>query len=131
MKILILDDDQVRHTTYAQEYAGHYVRHVYTYFEFLSDLDGGSPWDLIHLDHDLGDLQTGDTYVDGWGSTCEYNGRHAARAICELPDNRLPSQVIIQSVNPVGAKAMLQMLQRREVAVEWQPFGESSVNFGA
>ena len=130
MKILILDDDKFRHDAYSREYAEHDVRHVYTYFEFLSSLDTGSPWDLIHLDHDLGDLHSGDTYVDGWGNTREYNGQHAARDICELNDERLPSEVIIQSVNPDGAKGMLQMLKRRGVTVDWQPFGESSMIIG-
>jgi len=131
MKILILDDDDIRHEFFATIYAEHDVRHARTYFKFLNQLQVGSPWDLIHLDHDLGDLQSGDSYVDGWGKAREYNGQHAARDICELPDERLPHQVIIQSVNPDGARAMLQMLQRRGVAVSWQPFGESSTILGA
>lgn len=130
MKILILDDDDVRHEVYSLSYKEHDVRHARSYFEFLSQLRTGSPWDLIHLDHDLGDLYTGDTYVDGWGSSREYNGQHAARDICQLSDDLLPSEVIIQSVNPDGAKAMMQMLKRRGVPVDWQPFGESSAILG-
>lgn len=120
MKILILDDDDVRHEYYTEKYAG--ARHTWTFWEFVADLDRGSPWDLIHLDHDLGDLVTGDTYIDGWGKTREFNGQHAAQKICELSDDRLPKQVIIQSVNPEGAKAMRQMLLRRGIPTVWQPF---------
>ena len=126
MRILILDDDEFRHKFYKRVYSKHDVTHAYTYYEFLRHLDHSSPWDLIHLDHDLGDLQTGDTYVDGWGARREFNGGHASMRICELDDDRLPTQVLIQSVNPDGARVMRSNLQQRGVAVKWVPFGEST-----
>jgi len=126
MRILILDDDEYRHMHFAKEYEGHKVTHAWTYTQFLNSLTNASPWDLIHLDHDLGDMTMGDTYVDGWGNTREYNGQHAAQRICELDDATLPQLVIIQSVNPQGAVTMRSMLQRRGVPVTWEPFGESA-----
>lgn len=122
MKILILDDDEIRQDFYRQRYEGHDVAHAWTYSQFSQCLDRESPLDLIHLDHDLGDFTTGDTYVDGWGVTREFSGQHAARKVCELSDERLPRQVIIQSVNPDGAAAMKKMLMRRGVDVVWSPF---------
>ena len=122
MKTLILDDDEFRHEYYTEIYTDHEVSHAWKYSDFCSSLVRGSPWDLIHLDHDLGDLVAGDTYTDGWGKLREFNGQHASQKLCELPDELLPKKVIIQSVNPEGAKSMLQMLQRRGVAVTWQPF---------
>jgi hypothetical protein len=129
MNILILDDDEFRHEAYSVTYRRHDVTHVYTYSDFLAALSSGSPWDLIHLDHDLGDLVVGDTYIDGWGHSREYNGQHASLRICELPDDMLPTRVIIQSVNPDGARAMRSNLLRRGVKVSWAPFGEDPRTF--
>ena len=122
MRILILDDDDSRHTTYDGRYGGNEVEHAYNYIAFLDELGTGSPWDLIHLDHDLGDLMSGDTYEDGWGITREYNGVHAAKVICELPDELLPKKIIIQSINPHGSRVMMNILERRGIPVEWEPF---------
>lgn len=126
MRILILDDVKDRHDTFAKVfYPEHEVVSVYLYTDFCEKLN--ESWDLIHLDHDLGDfLNNPDTYVDGWGNVREYNGGHAAMRICEMCK---PPKVIIHSVNPVGAKIMLQMLERRGVEVTWEPFGEASVAF--
>ena len=65
MRVLILDDDNFRHKIFKQRFAEHDVRHAHTYHEFRIDLDRGSPWDLIYLDHDLGEMEHGDTYTVG------------------------------------------------------------------
>ena len=126
MRVLVLDDIKHRHDTFDRTYDGpdDEVVHSYRYFHFL-DMLLTCKWDLVHLDHDLGDfVDNADTYVDGWGKTQEYNGQHAAMRICELEDDRLPDRVIIHSVNPVGARAMKAMLFRRGVPVTWEPFGD-------
>lgn len=122
VNILILDDDEVRHETFAARYAGHNVVHAFRYSTFVKHLEEYSPWNLIHLDHDLGDFEQGDTYVDGWGNIREFNGRHAAQKICELPDELLPDEVVIQSINPEGAKSMRSLLLGRGVQTSWIPF---------
>ena len=124
MRVLVLDDIRFRHDAFDRIYEGHDVRHAYTYRAFVYLLKGVR-WDLVHLDHDLGDfVSDADTYVDGWGKTQEYNGQHAAVRICELPDAELPVRVIIHSVNPDGARAMRQTLERRGVPVTWEPFAD-------
>lgn len=135
MNVLILDDDKFRHEYFASVYRcseDDLVVHAYRYSEFVTHLRSGVKWDIIYLDHDLGDLvANADYYVDGWGSKQPYNGKHAAAAICELDDVDLPREVIIQSVNGPGSHAMLAMLKRRfdhlDVNVSWQPFGESTL----
>lgn len=122
MKILILDDDDTRHTTYDMRYVGHDVFHTYNYIAFTDELHSEFQWDLIHLDHDLGDLMSGDTYEDGWGITREYNGVHATNRICELPDGFIPKKVIIQSINPHDSRVMMNLLERRGIPTEWRPF---------
>lgn len=120
MRILVLDDVELRHNVFDNIYQGHEVVHAYVYHSFVDKLKYYGPWDLIHLDHDLGDFpEVPDYYLDGWGKKQEYNGVHAAMRVCEM-DN--PPKVIIHSVNPVGSKSMLQMLERRGVEVTWEPF---------
>ena len=122
MNILILDDDGYRHEVFRDLYKNHNISHAYHYSQFLDYLVSDSPWDLIHLDHDLGIEREGDTYVDGWGTTREYNGQHAVQEICALNEELLPRKIIIQSINPVGGKLMLDILKRRGLNVSWEPF---------
>lgn len=124
MHILILDDQDIRHQVFRRIYAEQSVTSVSRYSEFLNVLST-RVWDLIHLDHDLGDfVDNADTYVDGWGKTCEFNGQHAALRVCELSENLRPARVIVHSINSIGAAAMLQTLRRAGIPSEWEPFGE-------
>lgn len=123
MRILVLDDVKSRHDAFDRLYEDADVRHAYTYKQFVYLLNGVK-WDVVHLDHDLGDAVTADTYVDGWGAKQEFNGLHAAARVCELNDEDLPTQVVIHSINPEGARAMKTLLERRGVPVTWEPFGE-------
>lgn len=119
MRILILDDEQVRHDDLAEVYRGHEVVHTSTYSHFVREIESGSPWDLIHLDHDLG---PGDSYLDGWSNMQFFTGRHAAIRVCELHDHQLPGEVIVHSVNPLGAQNMVSDLKSRKVKVTWRPY---------
>ncbi len=119
MRILILDDEQVRHEDLTGFYRDHEVVNTTTYNEFVQELENGSPWDLIHLDHDLG---PGDSYLDGWGNMQFFTGQHAAIRVCELHDHQLPGEVIVHSVNPLGANYMVSDLKSRKVRVTWRPY---------
>ena len=124
MSILILDDIKYRHDVFDKVYGAGECLHSYLYSDFLHKLSA-SPYDLIHLDHDLGDFVTNaDTYIDGCGKIQQYNGVHAAIRICEMEDHFLPKRVIIHSVNPEGARAMLSTLRRRGIDVTWEPFAD-------
>lgn len=128
MNILILDDDKFRHEYFAKKYLGDKIFHAYKYSEFLNFLNQDVVFDLIHLDHDLDHLVSDcDTFLDGCGNVQFFNGTHAALKICELSDDMLPKKVIIQSVNPAGAKNMMSDLKARGVPVIHQPFGASFV----
>lgn len=126
MRILILDDQNLRHEIFQERYKGHEVVSVHRYSEFLAQLN--KLWDLIHLDHDLGDdVEDADTYVDGWGKTQLFDGRHAAMRVCELDDALKPKQVIIHSVNASDAPTMRDMLERAGIPVVWEPFSDDSL----
>lgn len=125
LKILVLDDDAGRHRAFAQRYEGHSVYHAWTYSEFATTFVSGCPWDIVHLDHDLGDMvPRPDTWVDGWGNQRLRTGRDAAAVITAVSDDRLPRQVIVHSVNPVGARGIVDDLRRRGVPTTWEPFSE-------
>jgi len=122
MRILILDDEEVRHEAFSHRYDGHEVVGATTYSQFIRYFSEGSPWDLIHLDHDLGEPPTADSYVDGWGGVRAYTGIHAARTICEAADHLLPREVIVHSQNPLGSQAMVAELRARGIISSRQPF---------
>jgi hypothetical protein len=130
MRILILDDEQCRHDALGAFYVGHSVAHTTTYEEFLHELSCGSPWDLVSLDHDLGEGAGNNTYVDGWGDSRFFSGQHASLRICELTEDRLPREVVVHSVNPEGARAMVMNLTRRNVKVTWRPYTAISFEKG-
>lgn len=74
MRVLILDDDDERHQYFAEIYGGQEVVHVRKYSEALSALDSQRPFDVIQLDHDLGDFGPAE-YGDGLR---EYTGLDVA-----------------------------------------------------
>jgi hypothetical protein len=125
MKILVLDDIKFRHDVFDDMYPMDEVHHSYKFHDFVSRLNSGAPWGLLQLDHDLGDfVEDADFFRDGWGNIREFNGQHAVQAVCDLPDELLPKQVIVHSINPEGAKRMMSMLERRGIPCVWEPFGE-------
>lgn len=127
MKILILDDIQHRLNVFQKMHDGDEVVCCTHYLEFLEALST-QKWDLIRLDHDLGDFRDADTYVDGWGKIQEYNGCHAAMRICELPDDKKPERVIVHSVNPTGSADMTRTLLKAGIETTREPFAEPEWN---
>ena len=116
---------QMRHKYYAQKYAGNEIVHTFKFFSFLDALHEQSPFNLIHLDHDLGDFVSNpDRWLDDSGNKREFNGQNAAFEVIKLPDEPLPSQVIIHSINQMGAKAMFDIIKSKGLPVVLQPFND-------
>jgi hypothetical protein len=126
MNILILDDNQSRHNCYKRMYADDVVVSCLRYSTFKCLLTARR-WDIVYLDHDLGDFVDGaTTYVDGWGNAQAYTGYHAAIDIVQLDVDKRPKKVIIQSVNGVGSADMLRLLTRFDIDADRQPFIDPS-----
>ena len=110
MLIMILDDEDYRHVVLNRKLAGNDIVNVYSFVQAvaaLSDL----PFDVLCLDHDL---------------ACE-DDVHTGYDLClfiknKLPKDKYPKQVIIHSMNPVGAYNMDQALQNLGFPVEVHPF---------
>lgn len=125
MRILILDDDQVRHEAFARIYSQHERVHVTRYSEAVFALEN-DVFDLVHLDHDLEGDPDADTFRDGWGQLQHYNGAHVARLICSLPNGCKPKRAIVHSINnsSTAAPAMTSDLNKAGIPTVWEPFGE-------
>lgn len=116
MKILILDDENFRHERFSEYYKGNEVFHATKYSQFIEALNI-QKWDIIHLDHDLGEEPIADSYVDGWGSTRYFTGYHAALKIIELSEAYCPGLVIVHSMNPRGAEEIYKVLNKNNIEV--------------
>jgi len=114
LKILILDDEKFRHDKFSSHYKGNEIFHAMNYSQFVNVLQT-QKWDLIHLDHDLGEEPVADSYRDGWGNICFFTGYHAALKICELSEDYLPNLVIIHSMNPRGSEEIYSVLKRNNI----------------
>jgi len=124
MNILILDDMVERHDEFARRYSGNKVVHVFRHNQCIDELALGG-WDLVHLDHDLGDeIKDADMTPDGWGKPRLLTGLDVAKWIVGCDDDMLPKQIIIHSVNPIGGKTMLQTIQSRGIPCVWLPFSK-------
>lgn len=105
-RILILDDMPARHEVLARRYPDAERVHVHTFGEAVSALATGR-FDLVLLDHDLGEERT---------------GYHVALAIADLPPELLPLDAVVHSHNPVGAERMRDVLADAGVRARLEPF---------
>ena len=109
MKILILDDDLVRHQLFRDNfgYGLHDLTMVTTVDQTISKLALNN-YDAVFLDHDLG----GHQMVVSGGK--EPTGYDVAVWLKNNPD-RCPETVIIHSFNPDGARKMKELLPQAEL----------------
>jgi DNA-binding response OmpR family regulator len=93
--ILVLDDLGCRHAVIKERYSNHNVVSAYTYDQFV-ELLGTHKWDLILLDHDLGDY--------------EYTGQDAAKHIAKHYSHK-ETEITVHSWNPDGSRRMVSILR--------------------
>ena len=123
MKVFILEDDATRIALF-QEYGTGKDLTIAKDFGSAKELYQ-PPYDLMFLDHDLGDM----TYVD---SEDENTGYQFAKWLGKAPED--PPHVIIHSFNYYGAKAMCDLLADNGWDPVRYPFGKFVLNhlmFGA
>lgn len=103
MRILILDDDQIRHDHFKQKYTDHDITHTYTVEETVNAimLDKFS---YIFLDHDLGGLQM----VESGNGT----GYEIAKFLHDNPQYLPTHDIVVHSLNPIGRKNMIDVLKK-------------------
>ncbi len=125
MRVLVLDDDDIRHEQFKVNLEGHDVVHVHTVEEAGNAL-AAEKFDLVYLDHDLNDHgyeSKGDT---SYGRR-ELTGFEVARYIAQyLAPQKHPTKVIVHSWNPPGARMMVAVLRDVGIPVTYEPFNGSS-----
>ena len=113
MRILIIDDMQIRHDVLEKEYRNDSIAIIDHAFnveqakKFIGDLyyQGGIEYDLISFDHDLCDFDE---------SGKEYTGVTVARWMAE---NMITcGEVRVHSANPVGAQNILSIVKSGSIA---------------
>lgn len=114
MRILILDDDEIRHNEFAKVLDEHEVLHAYTAGVAIKWMTE-QQFDLILLDHDLGEYTE-----DGE----EITGMAAAQFLAlHLPFEQRPLMVIVHSWNLSRAVAMVETLRKAGLNVQKSEFG--------
>ena len=108
MKILVLDDDDVRHGMFAEAFDALCV-HAWSFSEFKAAILHAAhlPFTHVFLDHDLDDLRPAQLDADGNPLT----GLDAAQLITTLPGRQRHIHVIIHSTNDHGSERMLSALR--------------------
>jgi hypothetical protein len=115
MRILVLDDMEVRHDGFDRRHPEHRIDHAYDVEEALFYLRTHT-YELVYLDHDLAP----EHYIGEDGS--EPTGMDVAIYISKMFKAHRPSQVIIHSWNPAGAERMRLQLQDLDMFVACKPF---------
>jgi len=110
MKVLILDDQEVRHQSFAKIFSGCELTHSYTYAEAVTALQA-EVYDWVCLDHDIHD-----------GS---WTGYHVAMFITQLDQASRPHTVLVHSWNPEGADRMTAALLAAGIQVFRRPFSDT------
>lgn len=110
MNILILDDEEHRHSTLEQFHPRAIFTHVYTAKNCISILKSNPSFDLVYLDHDLEELLE--------------DGTKVAKALAALPQDQQPKRIIIHSMNPEAALRMAGILSTAALPVLVTPFEE-------
>ena len=122
-KILFLDDDPTRHTTFRRNSIGTPYDAVFNYEDAVALL-AKHKYDRVYLDHDLS-FQA----AMGAPSESEKTGYDVAVFISTLPAHLQPQRVVIHSFNPSGAFRMALVLQGCGVRVVRRVFdGQMSAN---
>jgi CheY-like chemotaxis protein len=115
IRVLILDDIELRHDAFRTILPDVDRTHVYTASQAITALLEYPPFDLICLDHDLD--QSPDRIVNPG------NGTQVARFIArDLPRSHYPKNALIHSANPAGADRMAALIREVGIPVTLKPF---------
>lgn len=126
MRILVLDDDEVRHERFAEVFKTYDIKHVWTYDEACHALEHLGPWDLVYLDHDLNDFEAksmAEHEGPYGGYYRELTGFDVVRFITrQLAKEKHPPEVIVHSWNPGGARMMITELREHGIKCSYRMF---------
>ena len=126
MRILFLDDMQIRHDAAVRWFKGHELVQCYTAQEAIKAL-AGPRFDLVMLDHDLAEehyltlsegLSEEPTHGNQQDSYAPGTGMDVALHICNMQMENLPNVpgiVVVHSWNPSRARQMHELMRERGI----------------
>jgi CheY-like chemotaxis protein len=120
--ILFLDDSPQRTEVFLQlaAMAGQKCDAVSTYDE-ACDAIRAQVYDCVYLDHDLNDFGKRSVLAGAYGGV-ELTGTDVCMFITGLKPERRPKAAVIHSMNPAGARRMVDILTELEIPTAYQPF---------
>lgn len=126
VRILFLDDAQIRHDVFAREHGADDVVHAFTASEAVRALEENDRFDVVHLDHDLEaehylELSCGEREVAAAGDPPfdPGTGMDVVERIVAMTPGRRPCRVVVHSHNPIGTR-MVALLKEAGVRASWR-----------
>ncbi len=127
MRILILDDDDIRHEAFTRRlHIKHDCVHVHTAQGAMEALHANPAFDIVFLDHDLNDHQYTSTETLRSAETASsmkvnLTGYRVAAFISkELAAEKRPATVVVHSWNTPGGDSMMMVLKEGGIrALRW------------
>jgi CheY-like chemotaxis protein len=111
MRILILDDEEIRHRYFALKYEADECVHCYTAEEALACMRDGPRFDAATLDHDLGYGMNGTVFANTLVDPEQF------------PREKLPPIIVVHSFNMYRARSMVDLFRDAGVDSRWERFG--------
>ncbi|MFW6134743.1 MAG: cyclic-phosphate processing receiver domain-containing protein [Elusimicrobiota bacterium] len=115
MKILFFDDMENRHIKFRQQHSKDEIKSAFTAKQAISILNEHSPFNEVHLDHDIGGV---------YMPSDKNSGLAVAEYISNMEKYKIPDKVIIHSLNKKGAEKMYAKLEEANINVEYSPFSQ-------
>lgn len=127
MRILVLDDDDVRHEWFHFFIARHDnvdLVQVRTFQGALDALIENPQFDVVYLDHDLNDYHyrsySAPEVKKEDKARYELTGFDVAKYIVDvMDDKKRPKQVVVHSWNPPAAEGMMELFREKIPARRW------------
>ena len=114
MKVLIIDDHNFRHESISKKYIGDDIDHAYKFAD-ACQLLSTTKYDIVQLDHDLGDF-TGENGRD-------LTGYDIMLYLVKFVDIEIwPTYIVIHTGNNVGAYNIKQLLTNYGISCIIEPF---------
>lgn len=107
MRILFVDDEEMRHAAFRRAFSEDDRKHVYTVDDAIHAL-ADEVFDLVYLDHDLNDYHL--------------DGMDIVKSMCALPEDLRPKEVVVHSCNVSRALVMVANLTQAGFRVSYQMF---------
>lgn len=126
MKILFLDDMEIRHSAFTRNHIGHDIRQAFTAQEAIRMINAND-FDVVFLDHDLAEEHylkmseglseepTNDGYAHG-------TGMDVVDHIIQMEPEDRPKHVIVHSMNGVRGTEMTKRLKEAGIWCIHRPF---------